>query len=98
MTIRTPAAGDEIASPVRIAGTTGGSLATVAIRILDADGSELAGIAASPACGAGCRGRFSAVLAFFTERRQAGTIEVFQPGTGQGSVVHTLPVVLVPGP
>jgi hypothetical protein len=97
--VRTPAAGDEIVSPVTVAGTADVFEATVSIRILDANGQELAAAFATATCGTGCRGRYSAEVFFFTEERQDGTIEVFESSAADGSPLNlvSVPVVLVPG-
>ena len=97
--VRTPLPGDEVVSPVTIAGSADVFEATVSIVILDASGQELAATFATATCGTGCRGRYSAALSFFTETRQSGTIAVFESSAEDGSArnVVTIPVVLVPG-
>jgi Immunoglobulin-like domain of bacterial spore germination len=97
--VRTPAPGDELVSPVTIAGTADVFEATVSIRILDANGQELAATFATATCGSGCRGRYSTDLSFLTTVRQPGTIEVFESSAEDGSVINlvSIPVVLVPG-
>jgi hypothetical protein len=97
--VRTPFAGDEIASPVTVAGTADVFEATVSIRILDANGQELAATFATATCGTGCRGKYSAEVFFFTEELQDGTIEVFESSAADGSPLNlvSVPVVLVPG-
>jgi hypothetical protein len=97
--VRTPVAGDEIVSPVTVAGTADVFEATVSIRILDANGQELAAAFATATCGTGCRGKYSAEVFFFTEERQDGTIEVFESSAADGSPLNlvSVPVELVPG-
>ncbi len=97
--VRTPVAGDEIVSPVTVAGTADVFEATVSIRILDANGEELAAAFATATCGSGCRGKYSAEVFFFTEERQDGTIEVFESSAADGSPLNlvSVPVELVPG-
>ena len=97
--VRTPASGDAVTSPVTISGSADVFEATVSVVILDASGQELAAAFATATCGSGCRGRFSTALSFFTEARQAGTIEVFEPSAEDGPPLHlvSIPVVLVPG-
>ena len=97
--LRTPVAGDEIVSPVTVAGTADVFEATVSIRILDANGQELAATFATATCGSGCRGKYSAEVFFFTEERQDGTIEVFESSAADGSPLNlvSVPVLLVPG-
>ena len=97
--VRTPGAGDEIVSPVTVAGTADVFEATVSIRILDANGQELAAAFATATCGTGCRGKYSAEVFFFTQERQDGTIEVFESSAADGSPLNlvSVPVELVPG-
>ncbi|MEX2405956.1 MAG: Gmad2 immunoglobulin-like domain-containing protein [Actinomycetota bacterium] len=97
--VRTPAAGDEIVSPVTVVGTADVFEGTVSIRIVDANGQELAATFTTATCGTGCRGRYSEEVFFFTEERQDGTIEVFESSAADGSPLNLVrvPVVLVPG-
>lgn len=97
--VRTPRPGDEVVSPVTIAGSAEVFEATVSIVILDANGQELAATFATATCGTGCRGRYSAEVSFFTETRQSGSIAVFESSAEDGSARNlvTIPVVLVPG-
>jgi immunoglobulin-like protein involved in spore germination len=97
--VRTPVEGDEIVSPVTIAGTADVFEATVSIRILDESGTELASTFTTATCGSGCRGSYSADVSFFVERRQEGTIEVFESSAEDGSELNlvSITVVLVPG-
>ncbi len=94
-----PLPGEEVTAPVRIAGNADVFEATVSIRILDAEGTELAAAFATATCGGGCRGAFSTEVFFFTPQRQNGTIEVFESSAEDGSRLHLvrIPVVLVPG-
>jgi hypothetical protein len=95
--VERPAPGDEVASPVRISGTADVFEATVYVRILGQDGTELAATFTTATCGSGCRGDFSTELFFFAERTQNGTIEVFESSAEDGSPINlvTIPVVLV---
>jgi hypothetical protein len=97
--VRTPVEGDEIVSPMTIAGTADVFEATVSIRILDESGAELASTFTTATCGSGCRGRYSVEVSFFVERRQDGTIEVYESSAEDGSEINlvSIPVVLVPG-
>lgn len=92
-------AGDEIASPVTVAGTADVFEATVSIRIVDGTGGELASTFTTATCGSGCRGAYSTDVFFFIDQRQNGTIEVFESSAEDGSRLHlvSIPVVLVPG-
>jgi hypothetical protein len=97
--VRSPGAGDEIVSPVTVSGTADVFEAVVSIAILDASGQELAATSTMASCGTGCRGRYSATVAFFTPARQTGTVEVFERSAKDGSPINvvSVPVVLVPG-
>lgn len=77
--LRTPLAGDEIVSPVRIQGTAESPDGVVTVTVLDAGGSMLAAMSVDVSCGTGCRGKFEAALAFFTPTRQWGTVVVSVP-------------------
>jgi Immunoglobulin-like domain of bacterial spore germination len=97
--VRIPVPGEEIGSPVNVAGTADVFEATVSIRILDANGQEIAAAVTTATCGTGCRGTYSERIFFFTEERQEGTIEVFESSAMDGSPLNVvrIPVVLVPG-
>jgi hypothetical protein len=97
--VETPRPGDEVFSPVTIAGTADVFEATVSIRILDEDGGELAATFTTATCGSGCRGRYSTELFFFVDQTQNGAIEVFEASAEDGSPINlvSVPVVLVAG-
>jgi Immunoglobulin-like domain of bacterial spore germination len=97
--VRRPQPAEQVTSPVVIVGDADVFEATVSIRILDADGVELAAAFTTATCGSGCRGEFSTEVFFFTQQRQDGTIEVFETSAEDGSQQHLvqIPVVLVPG-
>ncbi len=97
--MKTPQPEDEIASPVTVSGTADVFEGVVSIRILDAEGQELAAMATQASCGTGCRGRFSATLAFVTQERQAGLVQVFEANAegGPPASLVEIPVTLVPG-
>jgi hypothetical protein len=68
------------------------------VRVLDADGLELAAMNVDVSCGSGCRGEFRAELAFFVPVRQAGTVQVRVPDAeGAAADLVEVPVTLVPG-
>jgi len=97
--VRRPQPAEQVTSPVVIVGDADVFEATVSIRILDAEGVELAASFTTATCGSGCRGEFSTEVFFFTPQRQDGIIEVFETSAEDGSQVHLvrIPVVLVPG-
>lgn len=97
--VKSPQPEDEITSPVSVSGTADVFEGAVVIRILDAEGQELAAIAARSSCGTGCRGKFSATLAFVAQERQAGFVQVFEANAegGPPASLVEIPVTLVPG-
>jgi hypothetical protein len=97
--VETPQPGDEVSSPVTIAGTADVFEATVSIRILAEDGGEVAATFTTATCGSGCRGRYSTELFFFVEQTQNGVVEVFESSAEDGSPINlvSIPVVLVAG-
>ena len=96
--VKQPSADAEALSPVVVSGTANVPSGTVAVRVLDAEGTELAAMSVDVSCGAACRGTFRAELAFFAQVEQSGTIEVWEPmPNGTQEHVVSVPVVLVPG-
>ncbi len=94
--IETPLANGEVANPVSVTGTADVVDASLTVRVLDANGQELAAMVVQASCGDGCAGRFAAELFFFVERRQPGTIEVTGISDAEDTAIATVPVVLVP--
>lgn len=96
--IRAPRAGDDVLSPVPVRGVAETEGGTVLVRIVDAEGAELAAMNVGIACGGGCRGRFEARLAFYVPARTAGLIQVLEVGPGGIVAQHAeVSVALVPG-
>lgn len=97
--IRTPRGGDDIVSPVGISGRAETATGTVVVEILGDDGRELAASLVDVGCGANCRGGFAVDLAFFVDRREDGTVRVFEASAEDGTALHTTDVAveLVPG-
>lgn len=96
--IRAPRAGDEVASPVEVRGVAATAEGEVLVRVVDAQGTDLGAMYVEITCGAGCRGRFEARLAFYVPVRQTGLVQALE--LGPGGVVAQLaeiPVTLVPG-
>jgi hypothetical protein len=91
--------GDRVASPVTVAGTANVFEATVSIRILDASGAPVATTFTTATCGSGCRGDFSAAVAYRVSTEQPGTVQVYMVSPEDGSPTHLvdLPVTLAPG-
>lgn len=97
--IRVPREGDEVLSPVSVRGVAATQGGRVLIRVVDARGTELAAMNVAVGCGAGCRGRSEARLAFYVPTRREGVVQALELGPG-GVVVQLdeVPVTLVPGP
>jgi Immunoglobulin-like domain of bacterial spore germination/Sporulation and spore germination len=93
-----PLAGERVTSPVTISGKADVFEATVSLRILDADGRELASGFTTATCGTGCRGTFSGQLKFSVEAPQPGVVEAFEASAkdGRPTNVVRIPVTLTP--
>jgi Immunoglobulin-like domain of bacterial spore germination/Sporulation and spore germination len=96
--VETPLIGQRVSSPVTISGTANVFEATVSIRILDANGKELANTFTTATCGTGCRGDYSIAVSYSVGREQSGTIEVFEASAQDGSAINvqSIPVTLTP--
>lgn len=96
--VTSPAIGTRLTSPVTVAGTANVFEATVSLRILDANGNEIARDFTTATCGTGCRGDYSTKLKFEVDSQQRGTLEVFEESAEDGSAIHVvpIPVTLVP--
>jgi Immunoglobulin-like domain of bacterial spore germination len=96
--VESPRTGDEVLSPVVVRGRAVSAGGRVGVRVLGADGSEIAAMNVDVSCGAACQGVFRAELAFFVPARQAGTVQVYGWGSN-GTAEHLveIPVTLVPG-
>ncbi|MEU8301767.1 Gmad2 immunoglobulin-like domain-containing protein [Micromonospora sp. NPDC048909] len=93
-----PTIGQRIGSPLTVAGTADVFEATVSVRLLDADGREIATTFTTATCGTGCRGDYRVALAWRVAREQRGTVEVYEVSAQDGSRVNAVrvPVTLVP--
>lgn len=95
--VASPEAGATVSSPVTIAGDASVFEGTVSIRIVDADGDELAQTFTTATCGGPCRGDFSKAVEFEVDEAQDGVIEVFEQNVASGaeaSSVETASVVI----
>ncbi len=94
--VEQPEIGQEVTSPVTIAGTADVFEATVSIRILDARGREIVRTFTTASCGTGCRGDFEKRVRFEVGETQPGTIVVYESSAMDGSPLHVvrIPVVL----
>jgi len=94
-----PSSGDTVTSPVHISGTADVFEAVVSIQIVTGNGATVADTTTNASCGSGCRGTYSANVAFSVPKQQAGTILVFERSAKDGSPVNVvrIPVTLEPG-
>src|SRR5438093_8211863 len=83
--VESPAIGQTISSPVTITGTANVFEATVSVRVLDENGTELASTFTTASCGTGCRGDYSIAVDYSVDHDQPGTIEVFEVSARDGS-------------
>lgn len=95
--IRMPREGDEVVSPVQVRGVGTTEAGEVLVRVVDAQGTELGAMYVEIACGAGCRGRFAARLAFYVPARSPGVVQALELGSGGVVQLAEVPVTLVPG-
>jgi hypothetical protein len=98
ITVTEPCAGDEVSSPLSVAGEANVFEATVSMRILDENGDELATAFTTAQCGTGCWGAFVGEISFEVDHEQSGTLEVFESSAEDGSDIHkvSIPVTLLP--
>lgn len=94
ITLESPVAGATVTSPVTISGTADVFEATVSIRILDAEGNEIAKTFTTATCGTGCRGDYKEAVAFQVDAEQEGTIEVFEESAEDGSAINVVSVLV----
>lgn len=92
------AIGQEISSPVTVAGNANVFEATVSIRILDGDGEAIRDTFTTATCGSGCRGDYSEDVSFEVTEAQPGTVMVFEVSAETGEPVNVvrIPVTLAP--
>jgi Immunoglobulin-like domain of bacterial spore germination len=76
--VESPEAGAGVSSPVTISGTASVFEGTVQLRILDADGEEIARAFTTASAGAPERGDFSEEVEFTVDEAQDGVIKVFE--------------------
>lgn len=94
--VESPVVGSVVSSPVTVAGSANVFEATVSLRIVLADGTEIARTFTTATCGTGCRGEYSARVSYRVDRPQPGVIEVFESSAKDGSPVNVvrIPVTL----
>jgi Immunoglobulin-like domain of bacterial spore germination len=76
--VESPEQGASVSSPVRISGTASVFEGTVQLRILDADGEEIASTFTTATVGAPYRGDFSEHVEFTVDEAQDGVVKVFE--------------------
>jgi hypothetical protein len=93
-----PSVGTRVGSPALISGSADVFEATVSVRILDADGAEIATRFTSATSGSGTRGTYSVAVPYTVASQQAGTIEVFEVSAKDGTRLNAvkIPVTLTP--
>jgi hypothetical protein len=96
--VESPLIGAVVSNPVTVSGTADVFEATVSLRILDANGNEIARTFTQATCGTGCRGTFSVAASYRVSSQQRGTIEVYESSAKVGSPINLvrLPVTLTP--
>lgn len=98
ITVESPLIGATVSNPVTVSGTANVFEATVSLRILDADGKEIARTFTTATCGTGCRGEYTVSVSYAVGSQQRGTVEVFESSAKDGSAVNvvSIPVTLTP--
>ena len=76
--VESPEPGASVSSPVTISGTASVFEGTVQLRILDADGEEIASAFTTASAGAPERGEFSEEVEFTVDEAQDGVVAVFE--------------------
>lgn len=94
--VEAPLIGERVENPVTISGTANVFEATVSIQILDATGAVIANTFTTATCGTGCRGDYSARVAYSVDAEQSGTVVVFESSAEDGSMLFPvrIPVTL----
>jgi len=91
--VETPAPGDTVSSPLRIAGTANVFEATVSYS-LEASGKEIAKGFTTATCGTGCRGTFDVTVPFDAGGASSGTLYVFEVSAEDGSRTKVVEIPL----
>jgi germination protein M len=101
LVVLSPAWDEPVQSPLRVYGSANVYEANVTLRLLDAEGKELARTFTTATCGSGCRGRYDTEIPFRVRRAQRGYLVASDDDAdGDGTPQHEvrIPVVLEPGP
>ena len=81
--VESPEPDASVSSPVTISGTASVFEGTVQVRILDADGEEIASAFTTASAGAPDRGDFSKEVGFTVDEAQDGVVEVFEQNVAE---------------
>jgi hypothetical protein len=97
--VMTPVIGQRVSSPITISGTADVREATVSVRLLDANGMEIATKFTTATCGNGCRGDYSLHLPYTVPKKQpcadqSGTLQVYQVSGEDGSRISVVEIPL----
>jgi hypothetical protein len=98
--VTSPSPGDEITSPVTVAGSADVFEGTVTVWVVDGTNNRIGEAVATATCGGGCRGDFSVEVPYSVGQTQAGEILVFEESAADGKRLNSvrIPVTLTPGP
>jgi hypothetical protein len=96
--IDTPAWGAPLGNPAHVAGLADAFEAQFLVRILDANGKEIAKAQVKASCGTGCRGTFDTTLPYTVAGAGPGRIQGYELSEVDGSIVSLTdyPVLLNP--
>ncbi len=83
--VETPALGDTVSTPFRLAGTANTFEANFQWELLAPDGTKLAGDFVTATCGTGCRGTFNEEVSFDAGGADTVTLVVWEPSAEDGS-------------
>jgi hypothetical protein len=94
--VTSPVIGQEVSSPIRVAGTANVFEAVVSISVLDAQGQEIVSTFTMATCGTGCRGAYRDAVGYRVDETQPGTVRVFESSAEDGEPIHVvdIPVTL----
>ncbi len=95
-----PAIGEQVTSPITVAGAADVHEATVSVRLLDAAGNELAATFTTAACRGSCpypftdhpHGNFSVPVGYRLAATQRGTVQVYSVSMADGSRTHLVDI------
>lgn len=98
ITVESPAAGDEVSSPLRVAGSANVFEATVQLRLVTREGRVVTETFTTATCGTGCRGTYEEELRFSVAERTEAYLEAYEASAEDGSEINLVrvPIVLLP--